>query len=133
MEYLYHGSVVQELTILEPRKRYTPSESIEFSAVYATPLAAFAVTHVFPWSSEDGFDVVVKDRVVTLICPKLLQDKLNVPISIYTLPVTTFVLTTVEETGYTWHSTQSVEVIEELKFNNVNEGLKYYGAVIQLI
>lgn len=130
MGYFYHGSVVGNLTVLEPHKRYTPSALINFEAIYATPVAAFAAAHAFPWSSEDGIDIVIEQSVVTLLCPSSQIEKLSVPISIYKVSDVTFVKTTVEETGYTWHSLVAVPVVEELRYADVATAMTAQGGHI---
>ncbi len=133
MKHLYHGSVVRGLKVLEPKKRFTPSETIDFSAIYATPSKTFAITHSFPWSSEDGFDVEIKDGQVTLLCPKLSVHKLIVPISIYVISDKDFVRTEVEETGYTWHSIESSVVMEEIRYETVVLAMEKEAGFIEYI
>lgn len=131
MEYLYHGSVVQNIKILEPRKRHTPSATIDFSAIYATPLPAYAVTHSFPWTSDEGFDVNVTNGKVEMIVPKEYRERLQVPISIYKVFATDFVHTKDEESGYTWHATCSVPVLEEAKYGSVEDALNKLGCALK--
>jgi hypothetical protein len=62
MEFLYHGSTVQGLKTLEPKKRFTPAGAIDYSAIYASRSPAFAICHSFPWSSDEGIDIETKDE-----------------------------------------------------------------------
>ena len=133
MHYLYHGSVVQGLVALEPRKRFTPGEDVAAALIYATPLPGYAAAHAFPWSSDEGFDVAVENERVTLLVPKGCEDRLLVPISIYKLPADTFKLTEEEVTGQTWHSTSSVPVIEETKYPSVRDALVALGVQLKFI
>ena len=64
MEYLYHGSTTQNIKRLEPRIRYTPAGKIDYSAIYASPLAAYAAAHSFPWSSNEGVDLDVLNNQI---------------------------------------------------------------------
>lgn len=130
MEFLYHGSITQDLKVLEPRKRYTPAGKIEYSAVYATPLSAYAAAHAFPWSSDEGFDIDFDSELV-LIVPKEYRARLNVPISIYKVSSRGFQITSEEETGQTWHTTKPVDVLEELKYKSVEEALFQLGGKIR--
>ena len=124
---LYHGSVVQNLKTLEPRKRYTPSGSIEYAAIYATPLPGFAAAHSFAWSSDEGIELDVEYEKISMIVPNELKERLNTPISIYTLPSETFEHTTEEGTGATWHTTEPVNILEEKKYTSVLEALMEHG------
>ncbi len=131
--FLYHGSAVQNLKVLEPRKRYTPAGKIEYSAIYATPLLPYAIAHSFPWSSDEGVGLdIVKDNI-SISIPKAIKDRLKVPISVYKISSENFELTKEEETGYTWHSTKPVQVLEEIKYESVEEALKEVGAVVEYV
>ncbi len=61
MEYLYHGSSIQNLKILEPRKRFTPEGKINYSAIYASPSIQFSICHSFPWSTNEGVNLSIED------------------------------------------------------------------------
>ena len=128
MKYLYHGSIIQNIKILEPRKRYTPQGKIDYPAIYATPLPAYAAAHSFPWSTDEGFGLDVDEHGVGLSIPKNLRERLQVPISIYKLSSEGFEHTKEELTGQTWHKTNPVEVIEEVKYPSVEVALKELGA-----
>lgn len=133
MKYLYHGSTTQNIKILEPRRRYTPQGKIEYSAIYATPLPAYAVAHSFPWSTDEGVGLDVDEKGVDLSVPINLKERLQVPISIYKLSSEGFEHTEEELTGYTWHTIHPVEVIEEVKYSSVEIALKELGAKCQYI
>lgn len=129
--FLYHGSTVQNLKVLEPRKRYTPAGKIEYSAIYATPLLPYAIAHSFPWSSDEGVGLdIIKDNI-SISIPKAIKDRLKVPISVYKISSENFELTKEEETGYTWHSTKPAQVLEEIKYESVEEALKEVGSEVE--
>lgn len=133
MKYLYHGSITQNIKILEPRKRYTPQGKIDYSAIYATSLPAYAAAHSFPWSTDEGVRLDVCENSVDLSIPKSLKDRLQVPISIYKLSSEGFEHTKEELTGYTWHTIHPVEVIEEIRYPSVEIALKELGVKFQYI
>ena len=69
MPHLYHGSTTQHIKVLEPRQRYTPQGKIEYAAIYATPLTAYAASHSFPWSTDEGVKLDVVDGIVEMSIP----------------------------------------------------------------
>lgn len=131
--YLYHASTTQGLKTLEPRQRYTPSRNMKFPAIYATPLAAYAATHSFPWSTDEGVKLNTADGVISLSVPESFRERIQVPISIYKLPDTNFVHTDDEVTGHTWHTTESVGVLEEIKYDSVEKALTELGAHLTFV
>jgi hypothetical protein len=133
MKYLYHGSTIQDIKRLEPRKRYTPQGKVDYSAIYATPLQAYAAAHSFPWSTDEGVELDVNENVVNLAIPKSFKERLQVPISIYKLSSEGFEHTEEELTGYTWHTVNPVEVIEEVKYASVEIALKELGVTFRYI
>jgi hypothetical protein len=133
MEFLYHGSTAQGIKTLEPKKRFTPSGAIDYSAIYASRSAAFAVCHSFPWSSDEGIDIEIKDNRVQLIIPTQLRARLEVPISLYKISAAGFERTQEEKTGYTWDTVVPVEVVEEIQYSDVLEALKKNGASVRYV
>ena len=133
MKYLYHASTTQNIKTLEPRKRYTPQGKINYSAIYATPLPAYAVSHSFPWSTGEGVILNVNNSIVYLSIPKSFKERLQVPISIYKLSSEGFKHTEEEVTGHTWHTVNPVQVIEEVKYPSVEIALKELGVILQYI
>ncbi|MEK7184720.1 MAG: hypothetical protein AAB683_01110 [Patescibacteria group bacterium] len=133
MKYLYHGSITQNLKKLEPRKRYTPAGKIDYSAIYATPLPAYAAAHSFPWSTDEGVGLDVSENGVDLFIPNKFKSRLQVPISIYKISAESFLRTKEEETGYTWHATIPIDVIEEKKYSSVEVALRELGARLEYI
>lgn len=127
MDYLYHGSTTQNIKILEPRKRYTPQGKIDYSAIYATPLPGYAATHSFPWSSDEGVVLDVDEGKISFSVPKILAERLQAPVSIYKISNENFEHTQEELTGYTWHTTQPVEILEEKQYESVEVALKELG------
>lgn len=127
MNYLYHGSTTQNLKILEPRRRYTPQGKIDHAAIYATPLPGYAATHSFPWSSDEGVDLDVDENKISFSIPKILMERLQTPISIYKISNENFEHTQEELSGYTWHTTQPVEILEEKQYESVEMALKEFN------
>jgi hypothetical protein len=137
MKHIYHGTVAKDIDLFEPRKRYTPGGEVladEIPArVYATYTPAYAVAHGFPWSSEDGIDIEIHDGVIELIVPKEKRSVLDQEICVYTLPDDSFVSTSEEETGLTYHSETSVVPVGCECFSNVQEALATYGGKVRFI
>lgn len=133
MTHLYHGSTTQNLKTLEPRKRYVPAGKIDYEAIYATPLPAYAAVHSFPWSSEEGIGLEIKDEKVILDIPEKLKNRLNVPISIYKVSAEGFEHTKEEEMGLTWHTIKSVKVLKEEKYESVESAIYELGGEIEFI
>ena len=73
MKPIYHGTTKKDLTVIKPFKRYTPGgedlADVIPPRIYATYEPAYAVAHSFPWSSDDGVDIVVEDGLVAVIVP----------------------------------------------------------------
>jgi len=132
---LYHGSTTQYLLRLEPRRRYTPAGKIEYAAIYATPLKAYAAAHAFPWSSDEGIGLSVIDDEVHMSIPETLRERLSMPISIYTLPMkkNDFIHTEEESTGYTWHTTKPIEVEHEDQYTSVLEAFEELGVRVEWV
>ena len=130
-EVLFHGSTVQNLKLLKPVKRYTPDGKIDYEAIYATPLPAYAAVHAFPWGSNEGFDLDVINGIVEFVVPIEHKTRLNVPVSIYTISLDGFEFTKEEIVGYTWHSVKEVKVIKEEVYNSVIDAVSKFGGVIK--
>ncbi len=132
-EFLYHGTVTANIAEFEPRKRFTPGDGDVPPRIYATDRADFAVMHAFPWSSDEGIDIVEHEGVLHLQIPEHLRNRLNQRIYIYKLKGDAFVFTEEDETGNTYHS--EVPVIPEsvMEFNSVTEALAYYGGVVDFL
>ena len=129
--HLYHGSVTQNIKVLEPRHRYSPAGKIDYGAIYATPLKGYAATHSFPWSSADGVGLDVIEGVVSISVPAKLRERLLVPISIYKISSENFNFTEEEVSGQTWHSTTPTPVIEEIRYPDVETAFKELGVVFE--
>jgi hypothetical protein len=132
MTYLYHGSTTQNLLELRPHKRYSPG-TIDYPALYATPLPAFAAAHSFPWSTNEGVNLNVYNGNVELSLPSNLEERLQLPISIYKVSSDDFEHTKEESTGYTWHSKSAIPIIEETKYSSVKEALEKLGAKLIIL
>ncbi len=137
MKPIYHGTTKKGLDIIRPFKRYTPggkdvADSIP-ARIYASYEPAFAVAHSFPWSSEDGIDITTEDGLVTIVVPTDKQAVLEQEVCIYTLPDDTFVPTSEEETGLTYHSLEEIKPIDCEYFGSVNEAMEKTGGQITLV
>jgi hypothetical protein len=137
MKEIYHGTTKKNLDVIKPFKRYTPggedlADSIP-SRIYASYSPAYAVAHSFPWSSDEGIDILVEGDDITVVVPKNKQAVLEQEVCIYTLPDTTFNLTEEEETGLTYHSTEVVRPTKCGCFNNVKIAMKHFGGKIRII
>lgn len=137
MKPIYHGTTKHGLDVIKPFKRYTPggenmADSIP-ARIYATYEPAYAVSHSFPWSSDDGVDIVIEDRVVTVVVPAEKASVLEQAICIYTLSDDTFTFTAEEEMGLTYHSTEEVTPTNCRCFNSVSEAMDIMGGKIKLI
>ena len=130
MDYLYHGSVTPNIKILEPRKRYTP-QGINLSAIYATPLPAFAAAHAFPWSTDEGIDLDVVDGKVILIVPEKIKERLGVQAYIYKVSAEKFEHTKDDVTGYTYHTISPTEVISVEEFETIEQAIQKLGGEVQ--
>ena|SRR5680860_457543 len=137
MKPIYHGTTQKGLKTIKPFKRYTPGgEEIADSIpprIYATHEPSYAVAHSFPWSSDDGVDILIEDGIVTIVVPSGKQSVLKQEICVYTLPDDTFVFTDEEEMGLTYHSTEVIEPIEHQCFKSVTEAMEKIGGKIRLI
>ena len=132
-KFLYHGTVTGGIKEFEPRKRYTPGIGDSVPRIYATDKPVFAVMHAFPWSSDDGVDIVTRDENLCLQVPVHLKDRLNQSIFIYKLKGDTFVLTEEEATGNTYHSEVAVIPESVESFNSVFEALEYFGGNVDFM
>ena len=137
MKPIYHGTTKHSLAIIKPFKRYTPGgEAVADTIparIYATYEPAYAVAHSFPWSSDDGVDIVLEEGVVTVVVPATRVSVLEQPVCIYTLPDNTFTFTTEEETNLTYHSTEEVTPTNCQCFDSVTEAMGHFGGNIKII
>ncbi len=137
MKHIYHGTNKKNLVTLIPQKRFTPGDGANADSipprVYATYNPAFAVTHSFAWSSDDGIDIGIVDDVITLIVPHNKKEVLNQEVCVYTLPDTHFVRTSEEETGLTFHTESEVVPIAVQCFENVTHAMETFGGKINFV
>ena len=117
------------------KKRYTPGNEETADTIgpriYATYNPAFAVAHSFPWSSKDGIDIKIEtDTSISIVIPKDKRAILNQEICIYTLPDDTFVQTTEEESGLTYHSLTEVTPLNKEIFATVRLAMEHFGGHI---
>lgn len=131
MTTLYHGSTTQNIKTLEPRHRYVPKNgTIDYEAIYATPMPAFAAAHAFAWSTDEGINLGIYDGQLRLSIPQKFKERLYVPISIYTISNEHFEHTEGEGTGLTWHTTKPVDIIKEVQYETVEEAIISLGGEI---
>jgi hypothetical protein len=131
-ELLYHGTVTSDITNFEPRKRYTPGDAETVPRVYATDRPLFAAMHAFPWSSDEGIDITVREDTLCLQVPKGLSGRLKQAIYVYTLSGATFNFTEEEVTGNTYHTEEPVAPLAVKNFTSVADAIEYYGGVIEI-
>jgi hypothetical protein len=134
---IYHGTVQKDLSVIKPFKRFTPGgEDLADTIpprIYATYEPAFAVAHSFPWSSEDGIDIVLVDGVVTIVLPKDKQQVLEQEICIYTLTDDGFEYTAEEETGLTYHTEEEVVPLKCDCYQSVTEAMEKLGGKVTVL
>ena len=133
-KFLYHGTVTANIEEFEPRKRFTPGNAENVPPrIYATDRPVFAVMHAFPWSSDEGIDIVERHGKLYLQVPEQLKKRLDQPIYIYKLNGDSFVLTEEEESGNTYHS-EKPKIPESVEsFNSVTEAIHHYGGMVEFI
>jgi hypothetical protein len=126
-EFLYHGSNTLGIEEFEPRKRFTPNGEDREKAVYASDIPAFAAAHSFPWGSDEGFELSVKEGKVIFEVPMEFKDRLNVKICVYKVASEKFNLTEEEKTGHTYDASEKIKPIESNDFSSVKEAIEHYG------
>jgi hypothetical protein len=127
----YHGSPIDGIECLEPRRRYTPGEERDSpESVYASDLPAFAAALSFPWSSDEGIDLYVDGTVVLLEVPRSIFGRLQRDAYIYSVDSRHFSLVEYEATGHTFRATQAVPCLAKVSFQSVVEAVEYYGGYV---
>lgn len=124
-EFVYHGSATPMLTKIEPRKQSIPRE-VDRAAwpelVYASDLPAFAAAHAFSWGTDEGFQLLVSaDRRVTMLVPSQHRHRMQRPVYLYTAHAGSFVPTSEEHSGHTFHTSEPVAVLSCAAFASVEE------------
>ncbi len=128
---LYHGTQTDNIDVLEPRQRYYPgTDTAPRPAIYATDVQAYAAAHAFPWATEEGVDLHFEENQVVLEVPKALEDRLNKPIFIYTIPGDTFQAVTEDEMGHNFRSTERVKCLAKKQFATVIEAVTSLGGTV---
>lgn len=138
---LYHGSRVQGLVCLEPRRESNPvAEPDSPAAVYAGITAVYSATFAFPGGNSKGVDrgsfstVVngeVKEGPFTLTVPARLAHYLNTPASVYVVPADKFeVQPHITPVGWNYRSLTEVDVLDELKFPSIREAIEQLGGEV---
>lgn len=131
--FLYHGTLTANIMEFEPRKRFTPGGLDVPPRIYATDRPDFAVMHAFPWSSDEGIDIVEREGKLHLQVPKHLKSRLNQPIYIYKLKGDNFMFTEEEGTGNTYHCEEPLIPEGVEGFDSVTEAVHHYGGVVEFI
>ena len=132
-QFVYHGSSTGGITELEPRQRYTPHGEDVGSRVYASPSPSFAAAQSFPWSSDDGVDILYENGTLVLVIPEEYKDWLNRKVFIYKLDAQDFTQTIEDQTGKTVHSNCPVTPQEIFEFNSVVDAIEYFGGRVKNI
>jgi hypothetical protein len=132
-EILYHGSTTKYIDVFEPQKRFTPGEAVVEPRIYATDLPVFAAMHAFPWSSDEGIDIMFDTTGATLKIPEKYITRLEQPVYIYRLPKDNFIQTPEEKTDHTFHSLNPVQPLGVLGFESVTQAIQHYKGHIVII
>ncbi len=128
---LFHGSQTDNIDIFEPRQRYVPgNDKAPRPAIYATDDPAYASAHAFPWATAEGVDLHFENNRVVLMVPKALEERLNKPIFIYTLPGDTFQPVTEDPIGHNFRSTERVKYLAKTRFETVFEAVTSFGGTV---
>ncbi len=130
---LFHGTITPNLQEFEPRKRYTPQGADVPPRIYATGNPAFAAAHSFPWSSDEGVELYVKNGKVLLLVPERLKARLNQEVTIYSFDSNNFNFTKEETFGETYHTEEKAKSQGMQSFNSVTEAVEYFGGVVEII
>lgn len=138
---LYHGSITENINRLEPRQRFTPgNEQNAPEAIYATDDPAFAAAHAFPWASTEGINLYYDEDelnegrpCVHIEVPSALFERLNQPVTLYTLGSKTFSWVEEEVVGRTYRSLEAVQTLGAQRFNTVTEAIETYGGKVIMI
>lgn len=136
-QFVYHGSSTPMLTTLEPRKQSIPRE-VERAAwpelVYASDLPAFAAAHAFSWGTNEGFQLLVSaDGRVTMLVPSQHRHRMQRPVYLYTAYAGSFVSTSEEHSGHTFHSSEPVAVLSCAAFASVEEAIEHHGGDVSYV
>lgn len=133
-EFLYHGSDVGGIEELEPQKIYVPKGNRRAPpSVYASDKPAFAISHSFEWSSDEGFDVYEKRGKMILEVPERFRNRLDQEAYLYKVSSENFTIAEDEETGLTWRAVRGVKPINVEKFNSVREAFERFGGKIVFV
>jgi len=129
--FLYHGSNVPNIEVIEPRKRYTPGGAQNVpERIYAGDLPAFAAAHSFPWGSDEGFDLSIENGKVIFKVPNKFKDRLAQKVYLYKISSDKFAWTSGEGTGHTYHSQEATRPDEIQEFNSVQEAIEHFGGEV---
>jgi hypothetical protein len=128
---LFHGTQTDNIEVLEPRERYYPgTDTAPRPAIYATDVPAYASAHAFPWATAEGVDLHFEENRVVLEVPKALEERLNKPIFIYTVPGDTFQAVIEDTMGHNFRSTERVRCLAKTRFETVTEAVTSYGGTV---
>lgn len=131
---LYHGTTTPGITEFEPRKRFTPGGRTDTPVrIYASDDPVFAAMHAFPWSNDEGIDIVERGGRPCLLVPRHLEARLGQPVYVYELPGDDFTLTEEEETGNTYHSESAVAPMGVQAFESVIVAIAHFGGEVHFV
>jgi hypothetical protein len=134
--YLYHGSPIGDINVLEPRKLSTPGGEINSpEGVYASDDPAFAAAHAFRWGSSEGIDLYCDtnengDSVVHLEIPEEISERLNQITYIYKVSSKTFKLLDIPPEGRNFRTLEKVECIGHESFKTVTAAIEKFGGKV---
>lgn len=130
---LYHGSQTDNITTLEPRKRFIPgNDTAPPAAIYASDHPAYAAAHAFPWATAEGVNLYFDRQQVMLEIPKSLEERLNRPIFIYTVPANTFEPVASDAVGHNFRSVKPVTCLAKRRFETVIDAVTTFGGTVTI-
>ena len=126
-KYLYHGSPIQGLKVLEPRKISVRSDQKE-PRVYAVCTKTEAAIFAYPFHDRNSH--ISWHGEPTKIYLNIFNKKLirKYPASIYLIKTNSF--KSVDESNIEWYSTKPVEIMKEIRIKDALKYAKRNGAVI---
>jgi len=130
---LYHASPTQRMTIIDPSKQQSGTDSIHKKEVYASDDKSYAAGFCFNWNSDQGFRFGKdkdKDPWELKVPPKYAQ-RLNNHCSIYTVETNKFRDLNISTPEYA--SKHKVKVISEEKYPTALMCLRKNGVKVSIL
>ncbi|MDD5040700.1 MAG: hypothetical protein PHY34_06165 [Patescibacteria group bacterium] len=131
---LYHGTTATAVEEFEPRRRSIPGGAdpeTQPKLIYASDNPAFSAAHAFLWGSNEGFELSVEKDGVLFRVPVDQQERLNVPVHVYTMPGGNFTLTSGEGTGHTYQTDRPTKPAAVESFATVKEAIEHFGGRVE--